>query len=194
MFEKLKTKDIILASNSPRRKALLAELNVPFSVKIFNDIDESYPDDVATKDVAKFLALKKADAINRHSFNESTLIITADTIVCINNKLLGKPNSYEEAFRMLSSLSGQSHEVITGVALTSMEKQIAFSTSTKVYFGKLTEEEINYYIYTYQPYDKAGAYGIQEWIGMAAVEKIEGSYYNVMGLPIHRLYREIVNF
>lgn len=184
---------VILASNSPRRKELLAGLGIDFSVRIIKDIDESYPASLRGEDIPVFISGKKAEAYRR-TMAEDELIITADTIVYDNDKVLGKPSSREEAINMLTELSGHAHEVITGVTFCSRDKMKQFASVSKVFFDNLTEEEIEYYVDKYRPYDKAGAYGIQEWIGFVGVTRIEGSYFNVMGLPIQRLYKELKRF
>lgn len=184
---------VILASNSPRRKELLAGLGIDFSVRIIKDIDESYPASLRGEDIPVFISGKKAEAYRR-TMAEDELIITADTIVYDNDKVLGKPSSREEAINMLTELSGHAHEVITGVTICSRDKMKQFASVSKVFFDNLTEEEIEYYVDKYRPYDKAGAYGIQEWIGFVGVTRIEGSYFNVMGLPIQRLYKELKRF
>lgn len=184
---------VILASNSPRRKELLAGLGIDFSVRIIKDIDESYPASLRGEDIPVFISGKKAEAYRR-TMAEDELIITADTIVYDNEKVLGKPSSREEAINMLTELSGHAHEVITGVTICSRDKMKQFASESKVFFDNLTEEEIEYYVDKYRPYDKAGSYGIQEWIGFVGVTRIEGSYFNVMGLPIQRLYKELKRF
>lgn len=184
---------VILASNSPRRKELLAGLGIDFSVRIIKDIDESYPASLRGEDIPVFISGKKAEAYRR-TMAEDELIITADTIVYDNDKVLGKPSSREEAINMLTELSGHAHEVITGVTICSRDKMKQFASVSKVFFDNLTAEEIEYYVDLYRPYDKAGSYGIQEWIGFVGVTRIEGSYFNVMGLPIQRLYKELKRF
>ena len=184
---------VILASNSPRRKELLAGLGIDFSVRIIKDIDESYPASLRGEDIPVFISGKKAEAYRR-TMAEDELIITADTIVYDNDKVLGKPSSREEAINMLTELSGHAHEVITGVTICSRDKMKQLASVSKVFFDNLTEEEIEYYVDKYRPYDKAGSYGIQEWIGFVGVTRIEGSYFNVMGLPIQRLYKELKRF
>jgi septum formation protein len=190
---KLTNYRIILASNSPRRKELLSGIDVDYEIHTLPDIDESYPGDLPKEEVAEFLARKKADAYVDF-LDENALLITADTLVLLNDKILGKPLDKEDAKNMLRELSGQTHLVITGVCLTSKQKQISFSDKTRVTFGSLTDGEIEYYVEKYNPLDKAGAYGVQEWIGYVGVETIEGSYFNVMGLPIFKLYRELKEF
>lgn len=183
---------ITLGSQSPRRKELFAGLNLPFSVEV-REVDEHFPGSMATLEVPEYLAVLKAGPFEQ-DFKSDGLLITADTIVLIEGKILGKPLDYEHAFEMLKQLSGKKHVVITGVCITSSGKQVTFSDHTDVYFKTLTEDEIDYYLTHYQPYDKAGSYGVQEWIGYVAIEKIEGSYFNVMGLPIQRLYEELLKF
>ena len=181
---------IILASNSPRRKELLAGLDIPFDVRVLDGIDESYPDTLPTKEIAGFISKKKADAY-RQTMKDDELIITADTIVVLGQEVMGKPRDVEEARRMLRALSGKTHQVITGVCITTKARQSDFSVETDVTFKTLTDEEICYYIEHYRPFDKAGAYGIQEWIGHIGVTGMKGSYFNVMGLPVQRIYEEL---
>lgn len=191
MLDNLKEYDIVLASNSPRRKQLLAGLGVDFEVKVISGIDESYPADISIDGIAQYIAEKKADAY-LGSINERQLIITADTIVVAGHSVLGKPHNNAEAAAMLHRLSGNTHLVITGVCLARAGKpKRSFSVTTDVTFKKLTDEEISYYVDTFHPTDKAGAYGIQEWIGYIGVTEISGSYFNVMGLPVQRLYGEL---
>ena len=200
---------IILASNSPRRRELLAGLDVNFEVKVLNGIDESYPDDLDAYQVAEFIAQKKAEAYRsllneEESSAEENLILTADTVVIApaaneqNDQegkgiILGKPKTADDAVRMLRMLSGKTHHVVTGVCLTTKEEQRHFSVTTEVSFKELTDWEINYYISHYKPFDKAGAYGIQEWIGYIGCTGLKGSYFNVMGLPVQRIYEEMLN-
>ncbi|NLY23471.1 MAG: septum formation protein Maf [Bacteroidales bacterium] len=184
---------IILASNSPRRKELLTGIDLSYEIRILPDIDESYPEALPHEEVAAYIACKKATAY-LSELKEDELLITADTIVLLDGMILGKPADIDEAREMLLTLSGQTHRVITGVCLTSPLKQISFTDMAYVTFGTLTAEEIDYYISEYSPLDKAGAYGVQEWIGYVAVERIEGSYFNVMGLPIFKVYRELKRF
>lgn len=190
MLQNLSAYTILLASNSPRRKELLSGLDLNYTIKTLPDIDESYPEYLQGKEIPEFLAKKKADAY-LSQIDEKTLVITADTIVWLNNTVYGKPETVSEAKEMLRTLSGKTHEVITGVCLSAQQKQHIFSASSYVTFAVLTEEEIDYYVDRYKPMDKAGAYGVQEWIGYIGVENITGSYYNVMGLPIQRLYNEL---
>lgn len=188
----LKGYKVILASNSPRRKELLGGLGIPFEVRTLKDIDESYPDTLLGEDIPMFISGKKAEAY-KQSMSDDELIITADTIVYDRGKVLGKPKDRVEAIQMLRELSSHAHEVITGVSIVTKEKTRQFASTSKVYFDTLSDEEIIYYVDHYKPFDKAGAYGIQEWIGYVAVTRIEGSYFNVMGLPIQRLYTELKN-
>ena len=181
---------VILASNSPRRKELLGGLGIDFEVRTLQDIDESYPDSLRGEDIPIYISGKKAEAY-RQTMADDEMIITADTIVYDNGQVLGKPKDREEAMQMLRELSGHAHEVITGVSIVTKEKTTQFASTSKVYFADLSDKEIAYYVDTYKPFDKAGAYGIQEWIGYVAVTRIEGSYFNVMGLPIQRLYTEL---
>jgi septum formation protein len=190
MLTNLHPYKIILGSNSPRRKELLAGLGLSFEVRPMPGLDESYPGSLKSEDIALYIAAKKAEAY-LPALQKDELLITADTIVCINNKILGKPTDRDDAFHMLQTLSGQTHEVITGVCLTTQNKSVSFSVISTVRFAPVSDEDIIYYIDTCHPYDKAGAYGIQEWIGYVAVEGIQGSFYNVMGLPIQRVYQEL---
>ena len=184
---------VVLASNSPRRKELLGGLGINFEVRTLKDIDESYPDTLKGEEIPMFISGKKAEAY-RQTMADDELIITADTIVYDKGQVLGKPKSREEAIRMLQQLSGHAHEVITGVSIVTKKKTTQFASTSKVFFSSLTDEEITYYVDSYQPFDKAGAYGIQEWIGFVGVTRLEGSYFNVMGLPIQRLYTDLKNF
>ena len=178
---------IILASNSPRRRELLADLGYDFEVKVLAGIDESYPPTLPVADIAAYISRKKADAY-RPTLAGDELVITADTIVVLGNEVMGKPHDAADARRMLHSLSGKEHHVITGVTVTTRDRQSTFSVTSTVEFATLDADEIDYYVARYSPFDKAGAYGIQEWIGCMGVKRIEGSFYNVMGLPLHRLY------
>lgn len=184
---------IVLASNSPRRKELLAGLDIPFEIRVLDNIDESYPETLPTKEIAGYISKKKADAY-RQTMADDELIITADTIVVLGQEVMGKPKDDEEARRMLRELSGKTHQVITGVCLTTKDKQSNFSVETDVTFKTLSEEEIDYYVAHYRPLDKAGAYGIQEWIGHIGVTGLNGSYFNVMGLPVQRIYEALKAF
>ncbi len=188
----LNGKHLILASQSPRRRALLSELNIPFTTKVA-DIDESFPAHLKREEIPLYLAEQKALAMKKDLL-ENDILITADTIVWQGEKAVNKPLDREDAFRMIENLSGKMHEVFTGVQILSLQKQVQFFSETKVYFSELSPAEIDFYIDTYQPFDKAGAYGIQEWIGYIGVEKIEGSFFNVMGLPVHQLYQHLKAF
>ncbi len=192
-MKQLNKYDIWLASKSPRRQQLLQELGLDFKVVTKDGLEENYPDNLKKEEIPVFLAKQKASAY-KEELTKNSLLITADTIVWSENKVLGKPKDYKDATNIISSLSGKKHVVITGVCLTSLEKQISFFSTTEVYFKDLTAEEIDYYITNYKPYDKAGAYGIQEWIGYIGIEKISGSYFNVVGLPIQKLYSELISF
>lgn len=181
---------IILGSKSPRRNELLSGLDIIFRVQTI-DVEEKYPDTLRREEIPMYLSKLKA---NNYPIKDGELLITADTIVYINNKIFGKPKSTDEAKEMLKALSNNTHEVITGVTITTKQKQETFSSTTKVTFTELSDEEIEYYINTYKPYDKAGSYGIQEWIGYIGISRIEGSYYNVMGLPIQNLYQRLKKY
>ncbi len=185
---------IVLASQSPRRKELIEQLNIPFKVLIKEDVEEVFPESMPGVEVPAYLARQKAVPYKEDCRNHNILVITADTIVYCDKQILGKPKDRDEAVKMLNMLSGKAHEVITGVALTTKDKQSDFTVSTKVFFKTLTSEEIEFYIDNYKPFDKAGAYGIQEWIGMVGIERIEGSYFNVVGLPVQKLYSELKRF
>ena len=182
---------LILASKSPRRQELLSKLDVDFEVRV-KSIDESYPDNLPKSQIAEYLAVQKSHAFDH--LKQKELLLTSDTTVLLNDMLLEKAGSDLDAKRMLESLSGKTHKVITGVCLRSHDKMVSFSESTAVSFKVLKEEEIDYYISKYKPFDKAGAYGIQEWMGMIGITKIEGDFYNVMGLPLQRLYEELKTF
>ncbi len=192
MLDNLKKYNVVLASNSPRRKELLSGLGIEYKVKTMPDIDESFPSELKAQEIPAFIAKEKANAYKQTMGNDE-LIITADTIVWIDEQVLGKPNDRDDAIEMLKKLSGRSHQVITSVCLTTLEWQNSFTATTDVTFAMLTDEEIVYYVDKYAPMDKAGAYGVQEWIGFIGVESISGSYFNVMGLPIQRLYGELKN-
>ena len=193
MFDNLKKYRIILASNSPRRKELLAGLGVDYEVRTLPDVDESYPETLQGADIPLFISKIKADAY-KTLLQPDELMITADTIVWMDGMVLGKPRNRFGAIEMLRQLSGHTHQVFTGVTITTATRQHSFSVGTEVRFANLTDEEIVYYVDTYQPMDKAGAYGVQEWIGYIGVENIQGSYFNVMGLPVQRLYTELKKF
>ena len=189
-LENIQHYKIVLASNSPRRRELLSGLNLEYTVRVLPDIDESYPDTLKGEEIPMYISRVKAEAY-RNSMAEDELIITADTVVCINEKVLGKPRTQEEAKEMLRELSGKTHQVITGVCLMTCGLQRTFSATTQVTFDVLTEDEIEFYVEKFRPLDKAGAYGVQEWIGFVGVSRLEGSYFNVMGLPVQRLYQEL---
>jgi septum formation protein len=193
VLENLKKYNIILASGSPRRQELLKNLGIDFKV-VLRPVSEHFSESMAGEEIALLLSDRKADAFEDDFFAESTLLITADTIVCLGDEVLGKPADRNDAIEILNRLSGKVHEVITGVSIRTSSKKINFTVSTKVYFKELRTEEIIFYVDTCKPYDKAGAYGIQEWIGYIGVEKIEGSFYNVMGLPVLKLYEELLKF
>lgn len=193
MLENLKKYDIVLASNSPRRKDLLNRLGINFKVRTLFGVDESFPQDLRGEDIARYISRTKAQAY-RPSMGPGELLITADTIVYLEGEVLGKPKDEEEAKSLLRKLSGRWHSVITGVTLLSEEKMENFASTSLVKFAELEEAEVDYYVTNYLPFDKAGAYGIQEWIGIVAVEEIRGSYFNVVGLPIHRLYEQLKRF
>lgn len=189
---------IILASNSPRRRELLAGLDVEYRTWVIPDIDESYPSDLPVVEIAEYIACKKAAPYLRDEniamVGDKDIILTADTVVILDDEVMGKPRDNEEAAAMLRKLSGRTHKVITGVCLASKTKQKHFSVQTNVTFAPLTDAQIEYYINKYKPFDKAGAYGVQEWIGYVGVTRLEGSYYNVMGLPVQRIYEEMSAF
>ena len=191
-FEMKKTKyKIILSSNSPRRKELLAGLDIDFDVKVKKGIAETYPEGLPVHEIPQYIAREKAAA---YDVAADELVITADTIVAVGKEILGKPKDEAEAIGMLHKLSGRTHQVITGVCLTSQKKQRCFSVTSNVTFRELADEDISYYVQKYKPLDKAGAYGIQEWIGYVGVTHLDGSYYNVMGLPVQRIYEELMTF
>lgn len=183
---------IILASRSPRRQQLLRELGIRFDV-VLKDYPETYPGNLKGEEIALYVAHEKAKLFEKE-ISDNEIVITADTIVWCNNKVLGKPSDEDDAKRMIMEISGNTHEVITGVCLYSALKNKTFAVTTKVTFDTLSDDEISFYIDKYKPFDKAGAYGIQEWIGIAACSHIEGSYFNVVGLPVQRLYRELMDF
>lgn len=192
-FNELKNHNIILASNSPRRHFLLNEIGVEFSVMKPENVDENFPETLKCEEIPMFLAKLKADSL-KSKIKQNDIIITADTIVWLENEAINKPEDKEDAIRILKKLSGKTHQVYSGICITSLEKQISFSSKSDVKFNNLSDEEINFYIEKYKPFDKAGAYGIQEWIGYIGIEYINGSFYNVMGLPIQKLYRELKEF
>ena len=190
MLENLSKYKIVLGSHSPRRRELVSGLDIPYEVIALPDVDESYPDHLQKEDIPVYIAQAKAEAY-RKMMRDDTFLITADTIVWLNGRVYGKPQDETDAQAMLRVLSGQTHEVITGVCLTTCEKQQSFHAVSFVKFAVLEENEIEYYIRTYRPYDKAGAYGVQEWIGYIGVESLNGSFYNVMGLPVRLLYKHL---
>lgn len=190
MLKNINTYHIILASQSPRRKTLLQGLNIDFEVKP-SPADETYPADLSHDKVAEYIALQKARCFPKNELSQRFILITADTIVLVDNEILGKPKDENDAITMLRKLSGKKHEVITGVVVTTAATQNSFSVKTEVYFKDLTDSEIDYYVKNYHPLDKAGAYGIQEWIGYVGITRINGSFFNVMGLPVQRLYEEL---
>jgi septum formation protein len=192
IFDDLNKYRIILASRSPRRQQLLRDLGLRFDV-VLREYDESYPENLKGEEIALYLAREKA-RLFRNEISDNEIVITADTIVWCKNQVLGKPVDTSDAGRMIRELSGNSHDVITGVTILSSSREVTFADSTKVTFEKLSEEEITYYIEKFMPLDKAGAYGIQEWIGVAACSRIEGSYFNVVGLPVQKLYKELQEF
>lgn len=190
-MDNLKKYKVILASNSPRRKELLAGLGVDYEVRTLPDVDESYPETLQGADIPLYIAKEKADAYVA-MMQPGELMITADTIVWLDGKVLGKPRDREDALQMLRTMSGRTHEVFTGVCITTTDWQRSFTAQTEVRFATLSEDEIIYYVDNFKPMDKAGAYGVQEWIGFIGVENISGSYYNIMGLPVQKLYRELL--
>ena len=193
MLDNLKKYNIVLASKSPRRQELLKGIGVDFTI-MTKDVDESYPSRLPPIDVAPFLSLKKAKAFEDAELPENYMVITADTVVIVDNEILGKPQDRDDAFRMIKMLSGKVHKVVTGVTVHTKEKTKTFSVTSKVTFEMLDNQEIEYYIDNYKPYDKAGAYGVQEWIGYCGVSYVEGSYFNVMGLPTQKLYKVLKDF
>lgn len=184
----MKNKRLVLASGSPRRRELLGMLDVEFEVRVPEGVEETVPEGMAVGEVAEFLARKKASGYVETMFREGDLVIAADTVVICEGEVMGKPSDAEAAEMMLRKLSGREHEVVSGVAVTDGVRTESFSVTTKVEFAELSREEIEHYVKNYKPFDKAGAYGIQEWIGAIGVRRIDGSFYNVMGLPVHRLY------
>jgi septum formation protein len=190
-LSRLNSYDIILASKSPRRQKLLREIGIQFRVVNHLEMDEVYPAILKAEEIPVYLARAKA-AFYESLIGHDTLLITADTIVWLENEVIGKPADHEDAVNMLMKLSGNMHEVFTGVCIKTIEREIVFHASSKVFFRKIGEEEIRFYVNRYKPFDKAGAYGVQEWIGYVGVERIEGSYFNVMGLPVQRLYCELL--
>lgn len=192
-LDKLKRYRIILASASPRRKELLSKLDIGFTVKTLYDVDESFPASLPVVQVPQYISRKKADAY-RQEMQENDMVITADTVVAVGRRILGKPKCAEEARVMLKLLSDRYHRVVTGVTIMTAKRTETFATVSRVRFTRLNDEEIDYYISKYKPFDKAGAYGIQEWIGMVGITELNGSYFNVMGLPVQRLYAKLKEF
>jgi septum formation protein len=182
---------LILASNSPRRHELLKGLDLDFEVRVKKEVGEKYPDNLPAEKVPEYISKEKAAA---YDIQENETLLTADTVVILNGEIMGKPKDAAEAHEMLRKLSGHTHQVVTGVSITTLEKQVSFSDTTAVTFRELTDNEIDYYIEHYKPFDKAGAYGVQEWIGYIGVTRIEGSFYNVMGLPVERVYEALKAF
>lgn len=193
MLDNLNKYQIVLASNSPRRKELLQRMGVNFKVRTLFGIDESFPDSLRGEDIVCYISRNKAEAY-RSSMAGNELLITADTIVYLDGEVMGKPKNAEQAKEMLHKLSGKTHQVITGVTIVTAGRTENFGVTSQVKFAELTDEEINFYVDNYLPFDKAGAYGIQEWIGIVAVEEIKGSYFNVVGLPVQRLYQKLKSF
>ena len=191
MLDNLEKYKVILASGSPRRRELMAGLGVNYEVRILPDVDESYPDTLQGEEIPLYIAKEKADAYIP-MMQPGELMITADTIVWLDGKVLGKPRDREDALQMLRTMSGRTHKVFTGVCITTTDWQRSFTAQTEVRFATLSEDEIIYYVDNFKPMDKAGAYGVQEWIGFIGVENISGSYYNIMGLPVQKLYRELL--
>ncbi len=185
--------NVLLGSNSPRREELLRGIDIDFEVKALPEIDESYPQEIPVEEIAEFLAIKKADAY-KPSLGDDELVITADTVVLLDGKMYGKPTNKQDAKEMLATLSGKTHRVVSGVCITTTKKQTSFSETSEVEFATLTSQEIEYYVMRYSPFDKAGAYGVQEWIGYIGVTHINGSFHNIMGLPIQRIYSELKKF
>ena len=192
-LDKLKRYRIILASASPRRKELLSKLDIGFTVKTLYDVDESFPASLPVVQVPQYISRKKADAY-RQEMQENDMVTTADTVVAVGQRILGKPKSAEEARVMLKLLSDRYHRVVTGVTIMTTKRTETFATVSRGRFTRLNDEEIDYYISKYKPFDKAGAYGIQEWIGMVGITELNGSYFNVMGLPVQRLYAKLKEF
>ena len=193
MLENLNKYEIVLASKSPRRKELLQRMGVNFKVRTLFGIDESYPDSLRGEDIVCYISRNKAKAY-QSSMAPNELLITADTIVYVDGEVMGKPKNAEQAKEMLHKLSGKTHQVITGVTIVTAKRTENFGVTSQVKFTNITDEEINFYVDNYLPFDKAGAYGIQEWIGIVAVEEIKGSYFNVVGLPVQRLYQKLKTF
>lgn len=192
LIEKLTNYSLVLASQSPRRRQLLQEAGIPYKLAHVLDTNEDFPESLDKFQVPVFLAEKKSEAYGEIPDNE--IYITADTIVWLKDKVINKPKDEQDAINILTQLSGNMHEVITGVCLRSNRKSKSFFAHSEVYFSPLTDVEILHYVKTFKPFDKAGAYGIQEWIGYIGIEKINGSYFNVMGMPVQKLYRELESF
>ena len=190
---KIFDKKIILASKSPRRSQLLEQAGFSFTIKT-KDVEESYPDSLDAHDVAPFLAEKKAMACADFLYSKDDILLTADSVVILDNVIYGKPKDFEDAKRILENLSGRIHDVVTGVCLMSKNKKRVFSSVSNVHFNSLSEEEIDFYLKKYKPYDKAGSYAIQEWIGLCKISKIDGTYSNIMGLPMEAVFNELSNF
>ena len=188
--EKLSDYNVILASGSPRRQNFFKELDIPFKIDV-RPVEEIYPDHLKGAQITEYLAELKSDAFQ--DLKENEIVITSDTIVWFEDKALGKPKDYKEAFEMIKSMSGKPHKVYTSIFIKSKRFRKVFYDKTEVWFKELTESEIEYYLTTCKPYDKAGGYGIQEWIGLIGIEKIQGSYFNVVGLPVHKLYKELIS-
>lgn len=193
MLKNLRNYKILLGSKSPRRRELLSQMRVPFHVVSIGNISEEYPDTLAAIDVPEFLSLQKASAF-AGTLHDGEMVITADTVVILDGKIYGKPHDSHDAVEMLMTLSGRTHQVCTGVTVATVHHKVSFSCVTDVTFASIAREDAIYYVENFQPLDKAGAYGIQEWIGCVAVEKIDGSFYNVMGLPVHQLYKVLRDF
>lgn len=191
LHDKLKNKKILLASQSPRRQELLKGIGIDFEIIKIN-ADESYPENLSREKITEYISKNKALSIQ--DLTENQIIITADTLVWFENVALGKPTDYKDAFQMIQKMSGKSHEVFTSVTIKSKEKSVTFSEATEVFFDEFTNEEVDFYIQNFQPFDKAGAYGIQNWLGYAKISRINGCYYNVMGLPLRKLYLELLEF
>jgi septum formation protein len=190
--DKIKNFNLILGSRSPRRIELLREAGIPFTLGIPHELDENYPPGLNKLQIPVYLSEMKSKTYGE--IGEKDILLTADTIVWLEDQIINKPSDFSEAFRMLSSLSGKMHEVITGVCLRNKNRMSSFYSCSEVYFSRLSREEIEFYIETCKPYDKAGAYGVQEWIGYMGIERINGSHFNVMGLPVQKLYRELEQF
>jgi septum formation protein len=188
--DKLKNYNIILASKSPRRQQFFKDLDIDFSIQL-KEVEEIYPKELKGSEITDFLAVLKSNSFT--DISEKDILITSDTIVWLDDTALGKPKDADDAFNMLKSLSGKKHEVITSICIKNKHFQKVISDTTTVSFKDITDDEINYYIKNYKPFDKAGAYGIQEWIGFIAIDNLEGSYFNVVGLPVHKLYKELMN-